>query len=524
MLQGVVPEFLEPPPLPVAPVQVLPPALQIVLERPRLPRQPQQHVAGVLRVREHGLHHGLLQRVHAAAGLGVVPLLQRVEIGEHEVRGGRGLVEIGREADFESGLGERPGERGGERMRRVGSVHQQQRHLARARVRRQIGEILEGAAGRECMVGTEFHGLPHLARDIVEDVDGRDDLGAVGVLRRDASGDGETTARRGELAGEARDHLGLDPHRRGDPFGGIGIERGSHARHVRRDRREPAGDDHLRHREREHPLGARRGRDPLVGAHAGERQPRADVDELRHGRVAAPRERVGPREPQLVADGREPGLHEIGAERHDVARVGEVVPGNRGRAERDAIPGAQRLERERLVGHVPAADLPGPGVDQVAERPAFEPRDEGDALAAGFFHLGLQASQRIVPAELLPGAVRTARHRIGDPIGVVQALERRLPARAQAALVDGRLGVALELDHPALAHLGVHPAPGRALTTGGRVVGGDARDLILRRHEVGDELLGGLGADAAPRQRGGAAAGGAHDFQEPSAIHCVGPQ
>src|SRR2546421_324776 len=189
-----------------------------------------------------------------------------------------------------------------------------------------------------------------------------------------------------------------------------------------------------------------------------------------------------------------------------------------------SLPGAQRLERERLVGHVPAADLPGPGVDQLAERPAFEPCDEGDALAAGVLHLGLQASQRIVPAELLPGAVRTARHRIGDPIGVVQALECRLPARAQAALVDGRLGVALELDHPALAHLGGHPAPRRALPTGGRVVGGDARDLILRRHEVGDELLGGLGADAAPRHSSGAAAGRAHDFQEPSAIHCVGPQ
>src|SRR3989442_8094222 len=44
--------------LSVAPVQVLPPALQIVLERPRLARQSQQHVAGVLRVREHGLHRG----------------------------------------------------------------------------------------------------------------------------------------------------------------------------------------------------------------------------------------------------------------------------------------------------------------------------------------------------------------------------------------------------------------------------------------------------------------------------------
>src|SRR5205085_1111638 len=118
-----------------------------------------------------------------------------------------------------------------------------------------------------------------------------------------------------------------------------------------------------------------------------------------------------------------------------------------------SVPGAQRLERERLVGHVPAADLPGPGVDQIAERPALEPRDERDPLAACFLHFGLQPSQALVPGQFPPLAVCAAGHRIRDAIGVVQALQRRLPARAQATLVDGRLGVALELDHAALAHL-----------------------------------------------------------------------
>src|SRR5207237_3717496 len=139
---------------------------------------------------------------------------------------------------------------------------------------------------------------------------------------------------------------------------------------------------------------------------------------------------------------------------------------------------------------------------------AFEPRDERDPLAPRFLYFGLQASYGVVPCDLLPLAVGAAGHRIRDAIGVVKALQRGLPARAQPTLIDGRLGVALELDHSALAPLGVEPAPGRALTAGGRVVGGDAGDLILRRHHVRDEVLGGLGADAAPRQCGGAAASG----------------
>ena len=40
VLQGVIPEFVEPPCPSEATVQLLPAALQVVLERPRLPRQP----------------------------------------------------------------------------------------------------------------------------------------------------------------------------------------------------------------------------------------------------------------------------------------------------------------------------------------------------------------------------------------------------------------------------------------------------------------------------------------------------
>ena len=60
VLQGVSPEVREIPPLADALVQLLPAILEIVLERPRLPRHAQQRVPRVHGVGEHGLHHRLL--------------------------------------------------------------------------------------------------------------------------------------------------------------------------------------------------------------------------------------------------------------------------------------------------------------------------------------------------------------------------------------------------------------------------------------------------------------------------------
>src|SRR5579884_3587015 len=111
-----------------------------------------------------------------------------------------------------------------------------------------------------------------------------------------------------------------------------------------------------------------------------------------------------------------------------------------------------------------------------------------------------------------------------DPVGVVEALERRLAPRAQPAPVHRRFGVALELDDAALAHLGVQPAARRALAAGGGVVGGDPRHLVLGRDHVGNELLGRLGPDVARGQRRGAAARRPEHREEPSAIHGPAPQ
>src|SRR5438552_2894458 len=196
------------------------------------------------------------------------------------------------------------------------------------------------------------------------------------------------------------------------------------------------------------------------------------------------------------------------------------------RSRRAASAGAlpQGFERERLMGDVPAADLLDPRIDELAERPGLEPGEEHDPPTARFLHLPREPADGIVPRQLLPLAVRPAGHWLGDAIGVVQPLQRRLAARAEPPLVDGGFRVALELDHAAFAHLGVQPAPGGAFAARRGVVRRGPRDLILGGHDVGDEVLGRLGPDAARRERGGTAARRTQDLEESSAIHRRGPQ
>src|SRR5947207_1571848 len=63
-------------------VELLPPILEVVLERPALPCQTEQHIARVHGVGEDGLHHRLLQRVDPGARARVAPLLERMQIRE----------------------------------------------------------------------------------------------------------------------------------------------------------------------------------------------------------------------------------------------------------------------------------------------------------------------------------------------------------------------------------------------------------------------------------------------------------
>src|SRR5439155_23747547 len=90
VLQRLAPELLEALAPAVAPVQLAPPALEILLERRVPPRTPSQHVSGVPRVREYRLHHGLQQREQPGPRARIVPLLEGTEIRADEARrGGR---------------------------------------------------------------------------------------------------------------------------------------------------------------------------------------------------------------------------------------------------------------------------------------------------------------------------------------------------------------------------------------------------------------------------------------------------
>ena len=371
------------------------------------------------------------------------------------------------------------------------------------------------------MVGSELDGLAHLPRDVVQEVHRRDEhVRAAPVLRRQATRHGQPALRAGKLPGQPPDIARLHPDERRHLLGRR--EQPLEAAGVRRRRGQPLGQDHLRHREGEHELRPRLGGNPLVRAHPGERQAGRDGDEFGHRPVPSTLEGVRAGESVLIAHRREPGLHEVGAEGHDVARVGEIVPGDRRRAECDAVALAQRFEGERLVGDVATGDLLHPGVDELAERPALEPGDERDPLAARLLHFRLQPADRVLPGEFLPLTVRTAGHGIGDSVGIVEPLERGLAARAEPPLIDRRIRVALELDDAAFAHLGVQPAPGRAFAAGGGIVRGDAGDLVLGRHRVRHEVLGRLGVDVARRRRRSGPPGRAQDCQEPSAVHTSG--
>src|SRR3989442_4763455 len=114
---------------------------------------------------ENGLHHRLLQRVDPGPGARVVPLLERVQVGEHELRRRSALVQIRREADLVADLSKCLREDGWEGMTRVRPVDEQQCDLARAHIGREIRDLLERARAFERVIGPELHGLADLTRD-----------------------------------------------------------------------------------------------------------------------------------------------------------------------------------------------------------------------------------------------------------------------------------------------------------------------------------------------------------------------
>ncbi len=215
------PPLLEALPAATALVQRAPLALQVVPERAGLARGAQHHVARVHGVGEDGLHHRLLQRVDPGARPGIVPLLERVEVGEHQVSRARRFVQGGGERDREDTLAQGLRETA-QRVHRIGAMDEQQRHLASRQVGLQRRGVTEPPGGGHGKVGTEQDRLADGAGDGVEDIHRGDDRGAVGVMGRHTARDREAGARGCEFARQALHDLGFDTRRPRDVLRGVG--------------------------------------------------------------------------------------------------------------------------------------------------------------------------------------------------------------------------------------------------------------------------------------------------------------
>ena len=72
-----------------------------------------------------------------------------------------------------------------------------------------------------------------------------------------------------------------------------------------------------------------------------------------------------------------------------------------------------------------------------------------------------------------------------DTVGIVQHLKTRLAPGTQFALVEGVIGIALELERPAVHDPGHNAASHWALAAGAGIPGGDASQLLLRWAYIG---------------------------------------
>jgi hypothetical protein len=388
----------------------------------------------------------------------------------------------------------------------------EQQHLDLAaghglRQRRYLSVGRDLAIGR---VGTEAHGLAQRAHGGIEEVDGRERLHGVGARDRHATAHGEGGLAVSERLGHVLDRLHGDAALLGHLLDVDARNR------LRESTVAPAAlQEHLQNGERELAFGTRGIADPLVGVRGGERLPRLDVNERPRPAIA---EGVHAGKAACVIDVREPRLQEVRPEgQHDLG-VLEGVVGNGIAAERRAIRGAHRFVGERLDRHPPSrAQRPRPRVHESAQTAVLELGHEGDGSAlAGRAHGGDLLADRlegVVPADRRePGAVASLR--AVEAIGMVESLERRLPAHAQRALAHGVIGIPLELHHAPLAIAGDHSTARRTLPAHRREPRGHSGNhLVVGHHQRQDPLAGGAAAG------GGGDARRSHDLEEVAPVH-----
>ena len=253
------------------------------------------------------------------------------------------------------------------------------------------------------------------------------------------------------------------------------------------------------HRRGHRPFGPRLDTHPLVRARRGQREAGLEVNGAHGAPVAGA---AGIRVGAGMTDGRQPSLQKVGAERQDQVRPAEVVVRDGGAVEGDPVRRPQRLVGERLVSQSARSTYGGgPAVDQGVQRPRQQRGDHGNAVgvvrldqgadALGEGALGLFPAHRLEDRLSGGGVGRAAPLRTAEAVRVVQTLQGRLPPRAQRPLVARVRRVSLDLDRSPLARPHPCAAAVRALPAYARVPGRHARDDVVRRHDVGNDGLGG---------------------------------
>src|SRR3569832_2775743 len=123
----------------------------------------------------------------------------------------------------------------------------------------------------------------------------------------------------------------------------------------------------------------------------------------------------------------------------------------------------------------------------MAAHGARHPREALTARGTGS-HVLLDRLHRLVPARLLEGAT-FANERLGESVGIVVLLQSGLAHLADLAVIERRLGIALDLELATFAHAIVRGATCGTLLTGGGVDLGDAGDDIFFRQQIGRDLF-----------------------------------
>ncbi len=174
---------------------------------------------------EDRLHHRLLQRVDPGPGLEVVPLFQRIVVGQDEIGRHRRLVEETGKAHRESRLGQRRAEaqrrRGG--VRGVRAVNEEELDPPVTKRAGEIRQPLIRRAARRITIGPEGHGTPQVARHVVQEVDGEG--GDMGLLVLGSHAARQRHARSGrKLPSQPFDRRNVDLDPRTDGRRIVGVE------------------------------------------------------------------------------------------------------------------------------------------------------------------------------------------------------------------------------------------------------------------------------------------------------------